>query len=102
MAGIALELAGKAEVYCALICFPWVLGPQAGDLLAIPDHKPRHWLVRLLEIVFNREEWRIGLIGKAFRGLTYMMSYELIRALRGTYNKGKEAPFHIPSTISGD
>lgn len=78
------------------------MGDEASDLLAIPDHEPRHWLVRLLEIIFNREDWRIGILGKAFRGFTYMISYELIRALRGTYNKGKKAPFHIPSTISGD
>jgi hypothetical protein len=78
------------------------IGDEAGDMLAIADHEPRHWLVRLLEIIFNREEWRIGRIGKAFRGLIYLISYDLIRALRKTYNKGKEAPFHIPSTISGD
>ncbi len=78
------------------------LGDEAADLIAIEKLEPRHWLVRILEILFNREESRIGLIGKAFRGLDYMMSYELIEALRVAHNAGKNAPFQIPSSISGN
>lgn len=78
------------------------LGDEAADLLGIEKHEPRHWVVRLLEIIFNREERRVGLVGKAFRGLTYIISYELISKLQVAHNAGKNTPFQIPSSISSN
>ncbi len=76
------------------------VGDETADVLGVENIKPKHWEAKLLERLFNEQESHIGLIGRMLRGTAYLMSHELVNALKATHNKAKESLFEIPASLS--
>jgi len=76
------------------------VGAKTAEILGLPNVKIRHWLVRLLEFLFNRQESGIGILGRFFRGIFYILGHRMLNRLKAIYNHGKKSEFEIPSSIS--